>query len=176
MCIPKIDQDKTQLVVTAEVTHMQSRKTFMMKALIDSGCAQSCVDIALVRKQGWLVDKPPRLIEILYADGGKNPEAMVTTFCEVIVKVNRLEMLIQPLVMKLDKSILYLGYDWLVRANPKIDWRMSRVARVMMDQTLDYLQEFADIFSDTRVERLPPHWVWDHCIELTSDKAPRGKA
>jgi len=99
----------------------------------------------------------------------------VTTFCEVIVKVNRLEMLIQPLVMKLDKSILYLGYDWLVRANPKIDWRMSRVARVMMDQTLDYLQEFADIFSDTRVERLPPHWVWDHCIELTSDKAPRGK-
>ena len=77
--------------------------------------------------------------------------------------------------MKLDKSILYLGYDWLVRANPKIDWRMSRVARVMMDQTLDYLQEFADIFSDTRVERLPPHWVWDHCIELMSEQAPRRK-
>src|SRR3984893_4964465 len=160
MCIPKIDQDKTQLVVTAEVTHMQSRKTFMMKALIDSGCAQSCVDIALVRKQGWLVDKLPRLIEILYADGGKNPEATATTFCEVIVKVNRLEMLIRPLVTKLDKSILYLGYDWLVGANLKIDWRTSRVVRIMTDRTPDYLREFEDIFSDTRVERLLPHQVW----------------
>ena len=67
------------------------------------------------------MEKLLRPIEILYADGGKNPEATATRFCEVIVKVNGLEMLIQPLVTKLDKSILYLGYDWLVRANPKID-------------------------------------------------------
>ena len=93
-CIPEIDQDKTQLVVTAEVMHTQSRKTFTMKVLIDSGCAQSCVNIALIRKQGWPTDKLPRLIKILYADGGKNPKAMATTFCEVIAKVNRLEMLI----------------------------------------------------------------------------------
>src|SRR3984893_18102781 len=175
MCIPEIDQDKTQLVVTAEVMHTQSRKTFTMKALIDSGCAQSCVDIALVNKQGWLTEKLPRPIEILYADRGKNPEAMATRFCEVIAKVNRLETLIKPLVMKLDKSILYLGYDWLVGANPKIDWRMSRVARIMTDGTPDYLQEFEDVFSDTRVERLPPHRVWDHKIELTSDQVLRGK-
>ena len=79
------------------------------------------------------------------------------------------------MVTKLDKSILYLGYDWLVGANPKIDWRMLHVARVTMDQTLDYLNEFADMFSDTRVKRLPPHQVWDHCIELMSDKAPWGE-
>src|ERR1700731_448334 len=155
--------------------HTQSRKTFMMKALIDSGCARSCVDIALVNKQGWPMEKLPRLIEILYADGGKNPEATATQFCKVIAKVNGLEMLIQPLVTKLDKSILYLGYDWLVGANPKIDWRTSRVARITTDQTPDHLREFEDVFSDTRVERLPPHQVWDHKIELTSDWAPRGK-
>ena len=33
-------------------------------------------------------------IKILYADGGKNPEVTATTFCKVIAKVNRLEMLI----------------------------------------------------------------------------------
>ena len=65
-------------MVTAEVMHTQSRKTFMMKALIDSGCAQSCIDIALVNKQGWPTEKLPRLIEILYADRGKNPEATAT--------------------------------------------------------------------------------------------------
>ena len=100
----------------------------MTKALINSRCAQSCVDITLIRKQGWPVEKLPRPIEILYADGGKNPEAKAMTFCKVIVKVNRLEMLIRPLVTKLDKSILYLGYDWLVGANPKIDWRTLHVA------------------------------------------------
>src|ERR1700719_372518 len=47
---------------------------------------------------------------------------------------------------------------------------MSCVARITMDQTPDYLQEF-----DTRVERLPPHQVWDHKIELTLDRVPRGK-
>ena len=77
--------------------------------------------------------------------------------------------------MKLDKSILYLGYDWLVGANLKINWRMSCVVRITMDQTPDYLWEFEDVFSDTRVERLPPHQVWDHKIELTLDWAPRGK-
>ena len=66
----------------------------MMKALINSGCARSCVDIALVQKQGWPMEKLPRLIEILYADRGKNPKATATRFCEVIAKVNRLEMLI----------------------------------------------------------------------------------
>ena len=50
----------------------------MMKALIDSGCAQSCVDIALVNKQGWPMEKLLRPIKILYADGGKNPKAMAT--------------------------------------------------------------------------------------------------
>src|ERR1700726_3513754 len=100
---------------------------------------------------------------------------MATHFCEVIAKVNRLETRIRPLVMKLDKSILYLGYDWLVGANPNIDWRTLCVARVTMEQTPDYLTEFADIFSDTRVRRLPPHWVWDHCIEFMSDRALRGK-
>src|SRR3984893_15561886 len=44
-----------------------------------------------------------------------------------------------------------------------------------MNQTPDYLQEFEDIFSNTRVKRLPPHRVWDHKIELTSDWVPRGK-
>src|ERR1700726_1284281 len=175
MCVPKIDRDKTQLVVTAEVTHTQSRKTFTTKALINSGCAQSCVDITLVNKQGWLTEKLLRPIEILYADGGKNPEAMATRFCEVIAKVNGLETLIKPLVMKLDKSILYLGYDWLVGANPKIDWRTSHVARITTDGTPNYLREFEDVFSDTRVERLPLHRVWDHKIELTLDWAPRGK-
>ena len=79
------------------------------------------------------------------------------------------------MVTKLDKSILYPGYDWLVGANPRIDWRMSRVARITTDQTPNYLQEFEDIFSDTKVKRLPLHWVWDHKIELTLDQAPRGK-
>src|SRR3984893_14371756 len=84
-------------------------------------------------------------------------------------------MLIRPLVTKLDKSILYLGYDWLVRANPKIDWRTSRVARITTDQTPNYLREFEDVFSDTGVKRLPPHRVWDHKIELTADWVLRGK-
>ena len=78
MCVPEIDQDKTQLVVTAEVMHTQSRKTFMMKALIDSRCAHSCVDVALVNKQGWPTEKLPRPIKILYTDGGKNPKATAT--------------------------------------------------------------------------------------------------
>ena len=121
------------------------------------------------------MEKLPRLIEILYTDRGKNPEATATQFCKVIAKVNGLETLIKPLVTKLDKSILYLGYDWLVRANPKIDWRTLRVVRITTDGTPDYLREFEDVFSDTRVERLPLHQVWDHKIELTSDQVPRGK-
>ena len=79
------------------------------------------------------------------------------------------------MVTKLDKSILYPGYDWLIRANLKIDWRMLHVARVTLDETPNYLKEFADVFSNTRVERLLPHWVWDHCINLTLDQAPIGK-
>ena len=79
------------------------------------------------------------------------------------------------MVTKLNKLILYLGYDWLIGANPKINWRMLLIARIILDETPNYLKELTDIFSDTRVKRLPPHWVWDHCINLTSDKVLRGK-
>ena len=65
------------------------------------------------------------------------------------------------MVIKLNKSILYLGYDWLVRANLKIDWMMLLIARVILDEVLDempnYLTEFTDVFSDMRVKRLLPH-------------------
>ena len=164
-----------QLMVAAEVMHTRNWKTFIMKALIDSGCAWSCINTTLMAKQGWPMNKLLNPIEIVYADGGKNPNALAREYCKIIVKVHGLEMLICPLVTKLGQLILYLGYDWLVGVNPMIDWWTSWIATTIINKVPDYIKEFMDIFSEAEFQKLLPLRKWDHKIKLTSDAMPKGR-
>jgi len=61
-----------------------------------------------------------RLFEVFNADGTKNGE--VTWFVPLEVKIDRYKEWIDTVVIDLNGTDMFLGYDWLVKHNLEVDW------------------------------------------------------
>ena len=61
-----------------------------------------------------------RLFKVFNGNGMKNRE--VTQFVPLEVEINRYKEQINTVVMDLNSIDMFLGYDWLVKHNPKVNW------------------------------------------------------
>ena len=61
-----------------------------------------------------------RSFEVFNADGTKNGE--VTRFVPLKVEINGHKEQINVVVTDLNGIDMFLGYDWLVKHNPDVDW------------------------------------------------------
>ena len=96
-------------------------------------------------------------------------------------------------VTTLASSNIFLGHDWLIRHNPEIDWKLGTMEFTRCPDTCqldeiqvrkvqemgdserkwpEYLDKFADVFSEKGFEQLPEHREWDHGIDLKPEFKP----
>ena len=61
-----------------------------------------------------------RFFEVFNADRTKNGE--VTRFAPLEVEIDRHKERIDVAVIDLNGTDMFLGYDWLVKHNPEVDW------------------------------------------------------
>ena len=61
-----------------------------------------------------------RSFKVFNADGTKNGE--VTRFVLLEVEINKHKEQINAAVTDLNGTNMFLGYDWLVKHNPEVDW------------------------------------------------------
>ena len=61
-----------------------------------------------------------RSFEVFNTDGIKNGEVM--QFVSLKVEINKYKEQIDAAVMDLNNIDMFLGYDWLVKHNPEVDW------------------------------------------------------
>ena len=185
----------SQLVVAANITHIGSHRTTECYALVDSGCGRTCIDEDFMKVQGWRAYRMKTPLTLVYADGSTNSRSPACFVCPMKIEVNGKYAILDVLVTKLHKHQMYLGYDWLTEVNPEIDWRSERLLSMATllddppeapvdttsvndcrDQVPDYVKEFPSVFSDDEFQKLPPHRIWDHAIEIDETKPPpRGK-
>ena len=64
-----------------------------------------------------------RLFKVFNGNGMKNRE--VTQFVPLEVEINRYKEQINTVVMDLNSIDMFLGYDWLVKHNPKVNWSIG---------------------------------------------------
>ena len=65
------------------------------------------------------------LFEVFNANGTKNEK--VTRFALLEVEINRHMEKINSVVINLNRINMFLGYDWLVKHNPKINWKIGTI-------------------------------------------------
>ena len=144
------------------------------QALIDSGATHSFIHYkeAIKLKIPWKTLSDP--ITILNVDGSTNDYGKVTKYVEVELSTPGWKHPWKLLITNLYDSQIILGADWLVQANPHIDWRDKAVSfhqptiRTIKGSTtipLQY-QEFADVFSEQKATRFPITKKWDMEIPL----------
>ena len=100
-------------------------KKLKVKALVDSGCTHTGIDEQLV-KDKRIQTKPINFsFEVFNANGTKNGE--VTKVVPLEVEINRHKETLEAAVTDLDGMDMFLGYDWLIKHNPEVNWKNSTI-------------------------------------------------
>ena len=100
-------------------------KKLKVKALVDSRCMHTGIDKQLV-KDKRIQTKPINFsFEVFNANGTKNRE--MTKVIPLETKINRHKETLEAAVTDLDRTDMFLGYDWLVKYNPEVDWKNGTI-------------------------------------------------
>ena len=104
---------------------IENGKKLKVKILVDSGCTHTEINEQLV-KDKKIKTKPINFsFEVFNADRTKNGE--VTKVVPLEIKINNHKEQLEAAVTDLDEMDMFLGYDWLVKHNPEVNWKNSTI-------------------------------------------------
>ena len=115
----------------------QSDNTFEIKAtlespsgeildvitLLDSGCTGTTIDERFAKEKGLKTYKLPVPIPVYNADGSINSAGSIKEFAIVELRIREHSEQIAMAMSNLSTHPIFLGYDWLRKHNPQIDWK-----------------------------------------------------
>jgi len=96
-------------------------KKLKVKVLVDSGCTHTEIDEQLVKDKRIQTKSIDFSFEVFNADGTKNGE--VTKVAPLEIEINGHKKTLKAAVMDLDRTDMFLGYGWLVKHNPEVNWK-----------------------------------------------------
>ena len=105
----------------------KSREFQIVPALLDSGANATFIDKAVIEWLGLLLEALPNPIHVFNVDGSHNSAGDVTHAVNVTVNFLRHREELCAKVTNLGKNSLILGYTWLKKHNPLIDWEKGMV-------------------------------------------------
>ena len=92
---------------------------------MDSRYTHTGIDKQLV-KEKRIQKKPLNFsFKVFNVDGTKNGE--VTKVASLEIKINRHKETLEAAVMDLARTDMFLGYDWLVKHNPEVNWKNGTI-------------------------------------------------
>jgi hypothetical protein len=128
MRVPILVQGKKEIVET--------------KALIDSGAGGTFVSQEFIQKHKIPTTKLQDPIRVYNVDGTKNKEGMITERIILPVEIGGQKRNILFLVSGLGKENFILGFPWLRKTNPVIDWNKGTL---QLEPRLGYERSFTKI-------------------------------
>ena len=103
----------------------KNNKKLKLKALVDSRCTHTEIDEQLV-KDRRIQTKPINFsFKVFNADGTKNGE--VIKMAPLEVEINRHKEQLEAAVTDLNGTDIFLGYNWLVKHNPEVNWKNGTI-------------------------------------------------
>jgi len=115
-------EGKQELNMQADMKTKNSKK-LKIKALVDSGCTHTEIDEQLVKDRRIQMKPINFLFEVFNADRMKNGEG--TKVASLEIEINRHKETLEAAVIDLNKLVMFLGHDWLVKHNSEVNWKNS---------------------------------------------------
>ena len=98
-----------------------------LRALIDSGAMSSLIHINIIRKYGIPTRKLHNPIIVRNVDGTRNANGSITKEAIVDLRYGKKTRKVRLLVANIGSEDLILGYGWLKKENPRINWKTAEV-------------------------------------------------
>jgi len=117
-----------QLNIQVKLMTTDTHKMFCKQALVDSGSTSSCISWKFIKENNLDTIQLLFLITCYNTDGTANKNGSVIEVVRMNMTIGDHQELIQLLVTNLGNYDLFLGYDWLQKYNPSINWRNSSIS------------------------------------------------
>ena len=109
-------------------TRNDSKESVETLGLIDSGAGGEFIDQNFAKKVGFKLQKLEEPLLALNVDGTENKKGKITLFVEMELTINQRTTKTKLLVTGLGKQKIILGFPWLKKHNPIINWITGRFA------------------------------------------------
>jgi len=117
-------EGKQELNVQADMKTKNGKK-LKVKVLVDSRCTHTEIDEQLVKDKRIQMKLINFSFEVFNADGTKNGK--VTRVAPLEIEINSHKKQLEAAVTDLDGMDMFLGYNWLVKHNPEVNWKNSTI-------------------------------------------------
>ena len=163
-----IKSDK-EIILKIEIS-LKGKKSFIStEALLDSGANIIFIDRKWARDKNITLTLLQNPISMFNVDGTKNSAGNLTHLANIIIDYQGHSEKITAKITDLEKNQVILGYTWLKKHNPDIDWTNGEVRMTYCPCSCYLLQE-KSIFLQT-LEKKEVEQAWSgHKIRVTLDK------
>jgi len=104
---------------------ISNRKKLWLKILVDLKYIHTEINKQLVKKEQIKTEPINKSFKVFNADRAKNRE--VTRFTQLKLEINRHMKKINTVVTNFNSTVMFLGYDWLVKHNPEVNWNKETI-------------------------------------------------
>ena len=133
-------------------------KILSTKALIDSGCTGSLIDASFVKQNHIPVHQLQRKIPVYNADRTPNSRGAISSFVTIELTIDDHIERIALAVTDLRTHKIYLGYDWLKKHNPTINWKEHTIKFTCSN---DHTPHLIDDDDDDETQECTRSWAGD---------------
>ena len=153
----------------------KSRKFQVIPALLDSRANATFIDKAVTEQLGLMLEALANPICVFNVDGSHNSAGDVTHAINITVDFFRHREELCAEVTNLRKNSLILGYTWLKKHNPSIDWEKGTVKFNRCPHSCLMLQDHAQHLAslDEEDERETLEWIHQAKVEVLAKKPIR---
>jgi hypothetical protein len=160
----------------------------------DGGAGASFIHLSIVRKYNMHMSKLESPVKVSSFKGA--PIAAITTESQFSLEYAGTRFVVLAYILPVCKFDVILGFDWLKRFNPLIDWEDGSglfrppnktsantpvipllplnivPPRIEINELPQFYSDFADVFSKKNDEILSPHRPYDCTIDLRPNTTP----
>ena len=153
----------------------KSKEFQVIPTLLDSGANATFINKAVAEWLGLTLEALANPIRVFNVDGSRNSAGDVTHAVDITVNFLGHQEELHAEVTNLGKNSLILGYMWLKKHNPTIDWEKGMVKFNRCPCSCHMLQDRARRLAslDEEAERGALEWIHQAKVEALAKKLTR---
>jgi len=173
--------DSNSLSIPLKISGKTEDETVETLALIDSGDGGIFINQNYARNSGLEIQQLEKPLKVFNVDGTSNKRGTIKYFIQLDITINGQQENVKFLMTGLGKQRIILGFPWLNKHNPEINWKTllhqthdeKKKDVPLKEQIPEEYHEFLDVFDKEKADRFPDERVWDHKIELKDGFVPK---
>ena len=137
------------LSIPIQISGKTEKETVKTLALIDSRAREEFIDQNYAKNSGLDIQQLEKLLKVFNVDGTSKKQGTIKYFIQLDIAVNGQQEKIKLLMTGLGKQRIILGFPWLNKHNPEINWQIIFKSKKEMNgkqhsrQIVDYMNQWS---------------------------------